>query len=110
MELEEIDVNDARSETNFNASLNLVANDNVTEIAGNFGVGVKASRNDMLGAWDLMEITTEGLDQKFCNATHVADETQMCTTECTVDTLENWTSSGGIDWQLASETQKVQND
>ena len=34
----------------------------------------------------------------------------MCTTECNVDTLENWTSSGGIDWQLVSETQKGQTD
>ena len=57
-----------------------------------------------------MELKTEGSDQKFCNATHVADETQMCTTECTVDTLENWTSSGGIDRQLVSEIQKGQND
>ena len=34
----------------------------------------------------------------------------MCTTECTVDTLEIWTSLGGIDRQLLSETQKGQND
>ena len=34
----------------------------------------------------------------------------MCTTECTVDTLENRTSSGGTDRQLLSETQKGQND
>ena len=33
----------------------------------------------------------------------------MCTTECFVDTLENWTSSDVIDRQLVSETQKVQN-
>ena len=39
-----------------------------------------------------------------------ADETQMCTTECTVDTLENWTSSLGIDRQLVSATQMGQND
>ena len=43
----------------------------------------------MLGAWALMEFKTGGLDQKICNATHVADETQLCTTECTVDTLES---------------------
>ena len=42
--------------------------------------------------------------------THVADETRISRTECIVDTLENWTSSGGIDRQLVSETQKVQND
>ena len=34
----------------------------------------------------------------------------MCSTECTVNTLENWTSSGGIDRLLVSETQKGQND
>ena len=94
----------------FGASLNSIACNNVTTIASNFDGGAKTSRNDMLGAWALMELKTGGLDQKFSNATHVADETQMCTTECTADTLENWTSSGGIDWQLVSETQKGQND
>ena len=64
----------------------------------------------MLGAWALMELKSGVVDQKFCNATHVADETQMCTIECTVDTLENWTSPGGIDRQLVSETQKGEND
>ena len=34
----------------------------------------------------------------------------MCTTECTVDTLENWTSPGGIDHQLVSQAQNGQND
>ena len=110
LDVEEFDDNDARSEKSFASSLNSVACDNVTEIAINFGGGVKTSRNDMLEAWGLMELKTGGSDQKFCNATHVADETQMCTTECTVDTLENWTSSGGFDRQLVSETQKGQND
>ena len=59
---------------------------------------VNASRNDILGAWGLMDLKTGGLNQKFCNATHVADETQMCSTQCTVDTLKIGTSSGGIDW------------
>ena len=90
-DVEELDVNDERSETSF---------------AG----GVKASRNDMLGAWGFMELKTGGLDQKFCNGAQLADETQMCTSECTVGPLENWTSSGGIDWRLVSETQKGQND
>ena len=57
-----------------------------------------------------MQLKTGGLDQKFCNSRNVADETQVCTTECTVDTLENWTSSGGTDGQLVCETQKGQND
>ena len=109
-DVEELDVNDARSETGFAASLNSVACDNVTAIASNFGVGVKASRNDMLGAWALMELEAGGLDQKFCNTTHGANETEMCTTDCTVDTLGNWTSSGGTDCQLVSEAQKGQND
>ena len=109
-EVEKFDVNDARSETSFAASLNSAACDNVTAMASDFGGGVKASRDDMLGAWALMELKTGGVYPKFCNATHVADETQMCTTECTVDTLENWTSPGGIDCQLVSETQKGQND
>ena len=87
-----------------------VACDNVTAIASDFGGGVKASRDDMLGARALMELKTGGLDQKFCNATNVADKTQLCTTECTVDTLENWTSSRGIDRLLISETQKVQSN
>ena len=104
------DVKEARSETSFAGSLNSVACDNVTALGINFDGGVKASRNDFLGAWALMELKTEGSYQKFCNATHGADETQMCTTEDTVDTLEDWTSSGGIDRQLASETQKGQND
>ena len=99
-DVEKFDDNEARSETSFAESLNSVACDNVNAIASNFGGGVKTSRNDMLGAWALMELKTGGSDQKFCNATHVADETQMCTTECTVDTLENWTSSGGTDGQL----------
>ena len=85
--VEEFDVNDARSETCFAASLNSVACDNVTAIANDFGGGVKASRDDMLGAWALIELKTGGVDQKFCNATHVTDETQMCLTECSVDTL-----------------------
>ena len=106
----ELDVDDARSETGFAASLNSVACDNVTALAISFGGGVKASRNDMLGAWALMELKTGGSHQKFCNVTKGADETQMCTTECTVDTLENWTSSGGTDCQLVSEAQKGQND
>ena len=106
----ELDIDDARSETGFAASLNSIACDNVTALAISFGGGVKASRNDMLGAWALMELKTGGSHQKFCNVTKGADETQMCTTECTVDTLENWTSSGGIDGQLVSEAQKGQND
>ena len=109
LDVEEFDVNDARSGTNFAASLNSVACDNVTAIASDFGGGVKASRDDMLGAWALMELKT-GVVQNFCNATHVADETQISTTECTVDTLENWTSSGGVDRQFVSETQNGQND
>ena len=109
-DVEEFDDNDSRSETSIAASLNSVACENVTALAISFGGGVKASRNDMLGAWALIKLKTGGSHQKFCNATHVADETQMCTTECTVDTLENWTSSGGIDRQLVSETQKGQNE
>ena len=57
-----------------------------------------------------MELKTGGMDQKFCNATHVAEKTQMCTTECYVDALEDGTSSGGFGRQLVSETQKGQND
>ena len=41
---------------------------------------------------------------------HVADETQMCTTDCSVDPLENWTCSGPIDWRLISETKKAAGD
>ena len=108
-DVEEFDVNDARSETGFAASLNSVACDNVTAIASNFGGGVKASRDDMFGAWAL-ELKTGGADQKFFKAAHMADETQMCTTENTMDTLENWTSPGRIDQLLISETQKGQND
>ena len=108
---EERDVNEARSETSFAGSLNSVACDNVTPLAINFGGGVKASRDDMLGAWALMKLKARSVDQKFCNAPHVADETtEMCTTEGTVDTLENWTSSERTDGQLVCETQKVQND
>ena len=109
-DVEEFDDNDSRSETSIAASLNSIACENVTAIASSFGGGVKASRSDLLGAWALMKSKTGGVDQKFCNAPHVADETQVCTTECTVDTLENWTSSGGIDRQLVSETQKGQNE
>ena len=72
-DVEELDVNDARSETSIAVSLNSVACDNVTAIAINFAVGVKARRNDMLGAWRLMELKTRKLDQKFRNVTHVAD-------------------------------------
>ena len=104
----ELDVDDSRSETGFAASLNSVACDNVTAIVSDFGGCVKASRNDMLGAWGLLELKKGGNDLKFCNATNEADETQMCTTECTVDTFENWTSSGGTDRLLISETQKGQ--
>ena len=111
-DVEEFDDNEARSETSFAASLDLVACDNVNTIESCFGGGVKASGNDMLGAWALMELKTGGSHQKFCNVTNGENETQMCTTECTVDTLENWTSSGGTDGQLVYETvrQKVQND
>ena len=109
LDIEEIDVDDARSEKCVGSRLNSVACDNVTAIASNFGGGVKASRNDMFGACDLMELKTRGMEQNFCSATHVAEETQMRTTECTVDSLENWISSGGIDRQLVSETLKGQN-
>ena len=109
-DVEEFDVNNARSKTGCAASLNSVACDNVTAIASDFDDGVKASRDDMLGALALMELEAGGLDQKFCNTTHRANETEMCTTDCTVDTLENCTSSGGIDRPLVSETQKGQND
>ena len=109
-DVEEFDDNDSRSETSIAASLNSVACDNVAALAINFGGGVKTSRNDMLRARGLMELKTGGSDQKFCNSRNVADETQVCTTECTVDTLENWTSSGGTDGQLVCETQQVQND
>ena len=64
----------------------------------------------MLGVWALTEIKTGSVDKKFCNAAHMADETQIRTTENTMDTLENWTSPGGIDGQLVCETQKGQND
>ena len=58
-----------------------------------------------------MELKTGGSHQKFCNVTiNGVDETDMCTTDCTVDTLENWTSPGGVDCQLVSEAQKGQND
>ena len=106
-DVEELDVNDARSETSFAASLNSVACDNVTAIVSNFGDGVKGSKNDSLGDWGLIELKTSGLDQKFCNATQVAGETKMCKT---VDTLEIWSRTGGSDRQLVSETQKDQND
>ena len=109
-DVEEFDVNDARSETSFASSLNSVASDNVTAIASDFGGDVKASRDNMLGAWALMELKKGGMDLKLCNATNEADETQICTIECTADTLEKWTSSGGIDRQWVSETQKGQND
>ena len=109
-DVEEFDDNDSRSETSFAASLNSVACENVTALAINFGGGIKASRNDMLGAWALMEFKTGGSYQKFCNSRSGADETQMYTTDCTVDFLENWTSSGGIDRKLVTETQKGQND
>ena len=105
LDVEELDNNGARSETSFASSLNSVACDNVTAIAINIGGGVKASRNDMLEAWGLMEFKTGCSDQKFCNATHGADETQKRTTECTVENLESWTTSGGIDRQLVCETQ-----
>ena len=109
-DVEEFDVNDARSGTHFAGSLNPVPCENVTAIASNFGCGVKASRNEMLGAWCLMELKTGVVDQRFCNATNVADETQMRTTECTLDTLENCTNSGGTDQLLVCETQKGQKD
>ena len=96
--VEEFDVDDARSETSFAASFNSVASDNVTARAIISGVRVKASRNDMLRVWAFKELKTGGSDQKFCNATDLADETQMCTIVCSGDTLENWTSSG-VDWQ-----------
>ena len=83
-DVEELDDNDASSETNFAASLNSVACDNVTAIAKNFGGGVKASRNGRLGAWSLMELCL------------MVDETQICTTEG-IATLDNRTSSGGIE-------------
>ena len=57
-----------------------------------------------------MELQTGGLDQKLSNTIHGADETQICTTDCTVATLENRTSSGGNDRELVSETQKGQHD
>ena len=109
-DVEEFDDNNSRSETSFAGSLNSVACGNVAAFSINFGSGVKASRRDMLGAWALMELKTGGMDQKFCNATNVAAETQMCTTECTVDTLENRSNSGGTDGQLVCETQRGQND
>ena len=85
LDVEELDVNYAGSERGFAAILNSVACNNVTAKSSNFDGGAKISRNDMLGAWGLMEIKPGGLDQKFCNATHVVDETQMSTTECAVD-------------------------
>ena len=109
-DVEDFHDNDSRSETSFAGSLDSVACDNVNAIASNFSGGVKASRNDMLGAWALMKLKTGGSHQKFCNVTNGADETQMCTTECTVDTLESRTSSGGTDGQLVSEAQKGQNE
>ena len=109
-DVEELDVNDARSETTFAGSWDSVPCGNVTAIASNFGCCVKASRNEMLGAWALMALKTGGSYRKFCYATNGADETQMCTTECTADTFENRSKSGGIDRQLVSEIQKGQND
>ena len=109
-DVEELDVNDARSEATFAGSLDSVPCGNVTAIASNFGCCVKASRNEMLGAWALMALKTGGSYRKFCNATNGADETQMSTTECIADTLENRSNSGGIDRQLVSEIQKGQND
>ena len=59
-DVEEFDDNDARSETSFAGSLDSVACGNVTALAIKFGGGVKASRNDMLGAWALIKLKTGG--------------------------------------------------
>ena len=67
-------------------------------------------RNDKMGAWGLRGLKTGILEQKLCSATNVAEKTQLCTTECTVDTLEQCTCSGGIDRQMVSETGKGQKD
>ena len=52
----------------------------------NFWRWFQSYQKRCFGAWSLIELETGGLDQKSCNATRKADETQMCTTECTVDT------------------------
>ena len=84
LDVEDIDINDARSEASFNS----VACVYVLLIASSFGGGVKAGRNDVLGAWGLLELKTEGLNQKLGNAANVVDETQLCKNECTKGTLE----------------------
>ena len=48
LDVEELNVNDARSETSFAANLSSVASDNITVMASKFGGGVEASRNDIL--------------------------------------------------------------
>ena len=100
LHLDELDANDASSKTSFAASLNSVVCDKVTAKASNFGSLSKLAETI---CWEPGTLTTGRLDQKFCNATHVADEIHICTTECPVYTLVNWTSSGRIDWQLVSE-------
>ena len=62
LDVEDFDVNDARSETCCATSLNSVACDNVTAIARDFVGGVKASRDDLLGAWALIALKTGGVD------------------------------------------------
>ena len=109
--MEALDLNDAISETSFGTNLEEVACDSVTEIDSKNVNRVKALRKDMLlGAWGLMKLETGGLDHTFCNATNLADETQLCTTEFTMDTLENGSVSGETDWPLVSETKKRQKD
>ena len=60
--VEEPDVNDARIETYFAVSFNSVACNVVTSKASKIGVNIKASKNDMSGAWSLTEFKTEDLD------------------------------------------------
>ena len=104
-DVKELDLNDARSEANFARGFKVeeVKWDTKKENK------IKALRNDVYGAWSSMALKTRILNQKFDNATNVADWTQLCTTGCTIDTLKEWSPSGGTDWQLVSETQKGQN-
>ena len=67
----------ATSGDNFAAKLEEEACDNVTAIDRKHHHEVKALRNDIMGAWGLMELRTRSLDRKLYSATYVVDETQL---------------------------------
>ena len=74
LDVEELDIYQARNETIFAARFYSEASDHITSIVSTLGGGGRVCSNKLLGPWSLMELNTGRSGEKFVNATNVPDD------------------------------------